>query len=501
MNKKYFTFLILSCVTRINCVAQDNFEKFRTEINKSFENFKKKTNNEYEEFRKRINDDYASMIEKTWKEFNAIAKNGNPEDKISPVPPIIYSKDDKNKHKPSPKPLPYDEIIDIPRPKPQPQPIVPIREIPVTPTTSKVSFTFFGTNESVRFDISNKIYLNNVTEQDIAKTWKDMSNDRYTELIHDCLRIRKERNLCDWAYIEMLKCLSEKLFGKGNNSATMLMAYIYCQSGYKMRLAFDDKNKLYMMYASSHTIYDKTYYNVDGIKYYTYGGSPQKVYICNASFPKEREMSLYISNEQNFTVQKSDTKHRQSKRYPEVSTTMRLNVNLIDFYNTYPTSIIGNNIVSRWAMYANTKMSDDVKEQIYPSLKKAINGCNQLISVNKLLNYVQTGFEYEYDDKVWGHDRAFFVEESLYYPYCDCEDRSILFTRLVRDLIGLDCILVYYPGHLAAAVAFTEDIKGDYIKLDNRKYIICDPTYIGAGVGITMPNMNNSEAKVILLNI
>jgi len=104
------------------------------------------------------------------------------------------------------------------------------------------------------------------------------------------------------------------------------------------------------------------------------------------------------------------------------------------------------------------------------------------------------------DDKVWGHDRAFFAEESLFYPYCDCEDRSILFTRLVRDLLGLDCILIYYPGHLASAVHFTErEVNGDYIILNNIKYIVSDATYIGAPVGRTMPGMNNEKAKVILL--
>ena len=94
---------------------------------------------------------------------------------------------------------------------------------------------------------------------------------------------------------------------------------------------------------------------------------------------------------------------------------------------------------------------------------------------------------------------AFFAEESLYYPYCDCEDRSILFSRLVRDLLGLKVILVYYPGHLATAVHFTEEIKGDYIILDDRKYVVCDPTYLGAFVGETMSGMDNSTAKVILL--
>lgn len=104
-------------------------------------------------------------------------------------------------------------------------------------------------------------------------------------------------------------------------------------------------------------------------------------------------------------------------------------------------------------------------------------------AVNKLLNWVQTAFVYEYDDKVWGHDRAFFSEETLYYPYCDCEDRAILFTRLVRDLLGLQTILVYYPGHLACAVCFTDKVAGDYILLDGKRFVITDPTYIGAPVG------------------
>ena len=28
-----------------------------------------------------------------------------------------------------------------------------------------------------------------------------------------------------------------------------------------------------------------------------------------------------------------------------------------------------------------------------------------------------------------------------YYPYSDCEDRSILFARLVKDLLGLDVVM------------------------------------------------------------
>ena len=171
----------------------------------------------------------------------------------------------------------------------------------------------------------------------------------------------------------------------------------------------------------------------------------------------------------------------------------------MDFFDTYPPSCINDNFMTRWAMYANTPMDETVKESLYPALRANIAGLSEKDAMERLLNWVQTGFVYEYDDKVWGHDRAFFAEETLFYPYCDCEDRSIMLSRLVRDLLGLKCILIYYPGHLAMAVNFHENVRGDYIQLKDQKYVVCDPTYINASVGMTMPNMDNSSATVILL--
>lgn len=178
---------------------------------------------------------------------------------------------------------------------------------------------------------------------------------------------------------------------------------------------------------------------------------------------------------------------------------MNVNKNLLDFYDTYPASEIGDNFMTRWAMYANTPLETETKERLYPALHAKIEGLTKLEATERLLNFVQTAFVYEYDKKVWGHDRAFFAEETLYYPYCDCEDRSILFSRLMRDLLGLKVILVYYPGHLATAVCFTEEVKGDYIILNEMRYVICDPTFIGASVGCTMTGMDNRAARVILL--
>ena len=167
--------------------------------------------------------------------------------------------------------------------------------------------------------------------------------------------------------------------------------------------------------------------------------------------------------------------------------------------------------MTRWAMYANTPLEDGVRSELYPQLKEKLQGMSELEAVQQLLWWLHgrldlegeikssDTFLYRYDEDCWGEDRAFFGEETLFYPYCDCEDRSILLSHLVRDLVGLDVVLVYYPGHLAMAVCFNEKVDGDFIMVDGRKFIVCDPTYLGARVGKTMPNMNNEQATVILL--
>ncbi|MGM9852418.1 MAG: hypothetical protein ACI30N_00400 [Muribaculaceae bacterium] len=91
-------------------------------------------------------------------------------------------------------------------------------------------------------------------------------------------------------------------------------------------------------------------------------------------------------------------------------------------------------------------------------------------------------------------------EESLFYPYADCEDRSVLFSHLVRDLLGLDVALVYYPNHLATAVRFTDSVAGDAMQVGQSRFVVCDPTYIGAPVGMQMPNLDCSKVQCTVLD-
>ncbi len=395
-------------------------------------------------------------------------------------------------------PVVIDEVVQPTPPEPQPQPVEPIEEVPVEEEQT-IDFTFFGTHAHVRCNANLCPKLPVARDTEVADALTVLSSDRFDNLIVDCLKLRDDLHLSDWAYLLMLRAMAEAVAGEGTNGSVLLMAYVYMQSGYKMRLASDGQ-KLFMLYASKHTIYEQGAFEVDGDLYYGIDGLPEKMYICQASFPREKGLSLYVNSNQQLECRPSEERTITSKAFPDVQLNTSVNLNLIDFYNTYPTSNVGGNLMTRWAMYANTPLDSLVETKIKAELGPKLKGLSEKDAVERLLNLVQTGLEYEYDTKVWGHDRAFFAEESVYYPYADCEDRSIFLSRLVRDLLGLKCVLIYYPRHLAMAVHFTERVNGDVIYLDNVDYVVCDPTFIsGAPVGRTMPDVDNSTAKAILL--
>ena len=380
---------------------------------------------------------------------------------------------------------------------PQPKPQNPIVENKVSMATS--DFDFYGTPMKVRWGNAEKFKLNGTSKKDISDAFLELTDKGYTNLVHDCLELRKEYKLCDWAYYKMLQDIAEKACGKGTNEAIFLQGVLLNQSGYQIRFALEDNTKLHIMSRMDGFPYDRGYLTADGKLFFLMDGCKAKnLTVCDAAYPGEQMMSLGIAEQPELKKNLSD-KRTVISRFVNVSADMQMNKNLMDFYTDYPTSYDGKDMMTRWAYYANTPVTSEVKEKVYPQLKQQIGNAPKLMAANMLLNWVQMGLTYAYDEKVWGHDRAFFAEESLFYPFCDCEDRSILFSHLIRDLLDLDVVLVYYPGHLYTAVCFNEDVTGDYIMVNGRKFTVADPTYYNANVGKTMSKMDNSKAKVILL--
>lgn len=472
----------------ISCFFPFSFS-FAQSFQEQYNSFKKEVHQNYASFRDECNKKYIQFLIDAWGWYSGEEPTPIPNDNL--IPPKPYEKGKEQ------QPIVVTpQLVTVPQPKPQPKPIEPISEVPQQ-EENYLSFDFYGVSAKVRLPLNIQINLTDIQPRTIAKSWDNLCVEGFNNTIRDCLEVRIKYNLSDWAYLMFLKELGNR-YSSNQNEATFLTAFLYCQSGYQMRLAVD-QDRLKLLFGSEHHIYNLPYFKIGNNMFYPFGETSNAINICNAAFEGETPLSLIINEEQIVGNTISKSRSIVSEKFPKLKISSSVPVGLIKFYDTYPASQIGDNHLTRWAMYANVPLAKVCQNIIYPKLKEFISDNTEIEAANKLLNWVQTGFEYEYDDKVWGHDRAFFAEETLFYPYADCEDRAILFSRIVRDLLNLDVALIYYPGHLAAAAAFNELVSGDAMIIDGRKFTICDPTYIGAPVGAQMPDLDYDKVKTIIL--
>lgn len=482
------------------------FEAFREQSMKEFEAFRQKANDEFEQFRRKANEDYADFLARPWTPMELTPAEKAP---VRPSPVPVYE-EPKTQPAPEVKPMPVvvRDIVKQPKPAPQPSPVEPVREIVSTDPVAVIGerknpvkpmvLEFYGREAQFRTSGFNGLRLHGNTGRDFADGWKQLNSDATNNLILDCLNARDNLRLCDWAYLQMIDKLAGKLTNS-ENEKTLLTGFIFCQSGYKMRFARSTDGRLHLFYAPTGIVYDTPRLNINGDTFYQYdksGNAPGGYEVCDFTFPKEQNMSFAITRIPDFGSVPSQVRSVTAKHHPEVKTAVAVNKNLIDFYNSYPDATLTKDPNSRWLIHTGVPVSPELKSELYPVLREAIAGKNQKDAANIIINFAES-FPYGFDEEIWGKDRAFFPDESWFYPKSDCEDHAIHFSRLVRDLMGLKVALVLYDNHLAAAVAFTEDVPGDYVMFNGRKYTICDPTIFYANVGKTMRGMDNQSAVLI----
>ena len=281
----------------------------------------------------------------------------------------------------------------------------------------------------------------------------------------------------------------------GRNEAVLMHAYVLAQCGYDVKIARKNSD-LFLLLAIKDTVYKKNYLTIGNKRYYIieeYGGKGSYYTFTHDFSPMSQSCSMQISEriQLNDFAKESKEKIFASKKYPDLAIKASVDINLMKLYNDYP--------MMDWQLYAKTPMSISLENKLLPTLRQMTDGKSKEEATGIILNLVQTAFEYKTDEEQFGYERPLFVDELFYYNYSDCEDRAILFSYLVRKVLNLDVVLLYYPNHLTTAVKLPSYNKGDYVSLNGQRYTVCDPTYINAGIGEAMPQFKNVKAKVIEL--
>ena len=164
-----------------------------------------------------------------------------------------------------------------------------------------------------------------------------------------------------------------------------------------------------------------------------------------------------------------------------------VNTTLIDMVRHYPQMPIPD--------YARSVIDRDIRKSLVEQTRQQLKGYQGMAAVNRLLRFVQMGFEYATDQEQHGYEKPYFVEEILFYPKCDCEDRSVFFAYLAKEVLAVDNCLIQYPGHECTAIV-RNDMSGDGFTLRGLNYYITDPTYLGADAGCCMPQYRETQPEV-----
>jgi len=458
-----------------------------------YQEWLKTQSSQYSLYKKSLDEEFSDMLKKDWEEFKSMS-TPSPYKKAKPIIIPAIKKPIKfpiKEIKESPIVItePIKKTI-IPKPKQIVQKVKLIKDFDNT------SFKFYSNPITIQYDKKTIFQTNEINKSSISSFWDMMSQTNYKKLITQIESNSNRLNLNDWAKYQLIHKLGLNIFNKENNKANLFTWFILVKMNFDTKVGYNS-NRIYLMSTMQHSLYQVSFFTLKNKKYYILTpngkiGNVGSIYTYAGEYPKAKKMlSFTLFEEIKFynNLQNKSLSFNYEGKLHTINT--QYSLDLIDFYKTFPQS--------DYNIYFSTKNSTPLSNSILVKLAPLVKGKSEIEAVNLLLRFVQTSFKYKTDQKQFNYEKVMFPEETINYPYSDCEDRSILFSYLVKSLLNLDVIGVKYNDHLATAVALSSKVTGANFKYKGTRYTISDPTYINANVGMVMTQYQNSKFKVISL--
>ncbi|MBR0178625.1 MAG: hypothetical protein IJQ11_14500 [Bacteroidales bacterium] len=331
--------------------------------------------------------------------------------------------------------------------------------------------------------------LESCSEADVSVFLERLEAAGFREVAETSLHHKREAMLCDWAFVRFTHVVAGHFLGPKSNEATLLQFYLLRHAGFGLRLAKTDK-QLFLLAASEDELFQRQFVEDAGRKFYLTDtvALNQPLLMFKSPISLGRPLSLAVGQPK-LDFEPTEARVLASRHHPETKAEVRTNRNLIAYYAMLPKN-------AEWYRYKEASLSDEAKTALYPVLREAMKGKDEIMAVNMLLDFVQSALAYLDDRQQFGHERPLFPDETLFYPYSDCDDRAILFACLVEELTSLETLFLKYPNHIAVGVAFSQAVEGDTVEHEGKRYLVCDPTCIGATVGQS-PNKHKNNTPIV----
>ncbi len=489
MEKRTFFIGLLALLALQGVQAQtDDFKAFREQML-----------NDYQDFRKGIMDRYEEFLDAAWTEYETMAGHRRvtrPKPVVAPIytPPKEPVEPIRVTPKEPDVPIEEPESVDVPTGFDKPC-------VPSTPKASDVPKAPSPTVPQIRFELyglqlavpAPKLEgaVHRVNQQDVTSFWKQI-NRTDTKMTVEALQTYSQScRLGDWCTFKVVEAFCQK-WAKGDKpTERVLTQYLMLGMGYDVRMAIAG-GELYLLLPFEQQVYGNTYLTINSKKYFLYPKDlPNGTNIYSCTIPTDADCGQSMNLIINPSYLLPKTKQPFTISNGNLTVQGDVNKNVIALLQEYPAMDV--------YCYAASVADKEVRNLVVSQLRDQLQGMTEAESANALLHFVQKGFKYQTDVQQFGDgvEKSFFFDETLFFPYCDCEDRSIFYACLVREILGLDVLLVNYPGHECTAVALSSP-PPTYTSFNykGRTYYICDPTYIGADIGMCMPNYKNEQPEV-----
>lgn len=373
---------------------------------------------------------------------------------------------------------------------------------------SEVNINFYG--KELKFNVDERLRTKNkgIKENEVAAYFVEMAKitNITSGLWKQVDNYVKEMGLNDWGYFCILRSLSEEIFTDIDNRVLFNFYMLRNEGNFKVKTARGkDSNKLTLLAAldNSKEVYTYTFFrfkegNDENIKYYSiYGGGSSKESIYTYEYYEQDKGLNQIGLDFHNTLNMGVCDSKRELTFEKIDTRIELpfNSSHIAYLNDVPMTI--------FPIYFASPISIEAQQVFNDKLNELKDKYTPVQFIDIILNFVQTAFDYKTDEQQFGYEKYFYPEEVIAYPYSDCEDRSALFAWLVSTYTNAKVVGLQYEGHLATAVCFGEDaeIEGDMFSYAGRKYYVCDPTYINASIGMTMPQFKDKMPKIIKMKL
>lgn len=481
----HFSLALVVCFSTLN--AKDSFEDFKKSQAESFKSYKDERDNAFNKY-----------LEQQWRGYEAykgvpLYKEPKPKEipsakpiELKPVGPkvtILIKKITEPEIVKEPTVEPIKEAVKTPS---KVLPIVIIepkveKKIVEIAKPNGIIIEFYGS--TLGFSVSKNLrkasfYPQN--QQGISNFFSVAASSEYQDLLAGISKTSKEMNLNDWGVYLLVIKVSNAIY-KDQDDAKLLGWFLFNKLGYAVKVGFAEKHVVVMHY-SKKIIYSTPSYNFGGKKYYVVEnyakGSVGKLYSYEQDYPgSTKPLNLALETLPKFE-QKLESKTLSFTQYgKEYKVPYNYNKNLIDFMATYPQA--------DYETFFNAPVDDATYKALAASLKKYIDGKQASEAMNFILSFVQKSFVYEQDDQQFGREKVMFAQETLYFSKSDCEDRAILYSYLIKELFHVPIVGVKYDDHMTTALYVPMD--GDKVNFESRQFVVADPTYINANIGMSMP--------------